>query len=113
MAITSTYANLALDDLFTGTFYAALHTASGEVAASGYARVPFTFAAASAGGTSNAIDIVFPAALAAWGTVTKFAVYTASTAGTLMFTVLLSSSEVVGITQIVSIDAGVMTVLLA
>jgi hypothetical protein len=55
-------------------------TGQGEVntAGTGYARQgPVVFSAPSGGQVSNTVDIVFPTALAGWGTVTHVAIFTA------------------------------------
>ena len=74
----------------TATAYVSLHTAdpvdtgASEVSGGAYARQgPTTFANAGNNPTvaSNSAIITFPAATAAWGTITHFGVWDAATAG--------------------------------
>jgi hypothetical protein len=68
-----------------------------EVAAGDYARQAITFAAPSAGTTSNTGLINFTgSAAASWGTVTHFAVCSAATAGTRLFSDPLVTPKTVG-----------------
>lgn len=91
-----------------GTHYFALSTttptdAGGNFTEPGvgsYARVAATnnsttWPAASGGVKANGIQITFPTATAAWGTVTHFGIYDASSGGNLLYLGALTSSLVV------------------
>lgn len=73
------------------TVYAALLTAFTddttytEVSGSNYGRTSASFAAASAGATSNSSAITSPTASGSWGTVTHVAIFDASTSGNLLW----------------------------
>ena len=56
-----------------------------EVSGGSYARQAVTFTSPTGGATSNTADIYFPAASAAWGTVTHFALFDAVTGGNILF----------------------------
>lgn len=70
-----------------------------EVSGGSYARVSLTpataFGAAAAGSISNAADITFTTATAAWGTITHFAIRDAATAGNMLVYGALTASKVV------------------
>lgn len=51
----------------------------------GYARQSVTFGAPSSGVVANTNNVVFPRSLAAWGNVTHFALFDASTAGNMLY----------------------------
>lgn len=68
--------------------YLGLHTESAgeagtgaEVSGGSYARQEVAFDAPSNGSTTNSADVLFPVATAAWGTISHFALWDASTAG--------------------------------
>lgn len=87
--------------LFTGTETANDGTGLTEVSGNGYARVQITndntsWPAASSRSKSNGVAIVFPQPSGSWGTVTTGGLYTASTAGTLIITTLLSNARTPG-----------------
>lgn len=100
------------------TVYVALATTTGSDAACGtevtggsYARVAVTSSLANwagtqgagttvastgtSGTTSNNASVTFPAPTAAWGTVTEFCVFDASTAGNLLFRAALTTSKTI------------------
>ena len=98
------------------TTYVALSTADptddnsgiAEPSGSGYARVTTSASdwdAAASGATANAAAITFPEASGAWGTVTHFALFDASTAGNMLMYGTLDASRVItsGITPRFSI----------
>jgi len=69
-----------------------------EVASAGaYARQVVAFTVASNGTTSNSAVVTFPVATASWGTVTYVGIRDAITAGNLLFSGILSVSQLVGI----------------
>jgi hypothetical protein len=90
--------------LFTDTNTASQRDAGTvtEVSTSGtaYARVSVTnnstnWPGASAGAKANGTAITFPTATGAWGTVTAFGIYDASTAGNLLYWGDLTSSQAI------------------
>lgn len=103
-----------------GTLYFALFTSAPddtgggtEVSAGGYARVSKTvggtdFEASTANGVAvtNKTAVQFPVATAAWGTVTHWGVYDASTGGNLIFWGPLPASLVIAINQTASWAVG-------
>jgi len=84
---------LSTAGIATGSIYAALFTTpttdtgSGvEVVGGGYARVSITgFSPAASGSSSNTTIGTFPSASAAWGVVTHFALFDASSGGNMLF----------------------------
>lgn len=66
-----------------------------EVSGGSYARQAVTFASPSGGATSNTADIYFPAASAAWGTVTHFALFDAVTGGNILFHGILDIPKII------------------
>lgn len=108
MAGKSTYyANIILDYMLgsanPATVYVALFTSAPtdagggtEAAGGSYARAAVTnnstnFPNAAAGAKSNAVDIVFADATAAWGTIVAVGIYDALSSGNLLFWTLLVS----------------------
>lgn len=94
--LSDTFENRALDWLLvTGTptrasgTWLALYTATPTDSTAGtevtnanaYARTALTFDAAASGATQNALDVTFPTATGAWGTVTHWAVVDSATHG--------------------------------
>lgn len=84
--------------LFTGTESANDGTGLTEVSGNNYARVAVTnndtnWPAAASRTKSNGTSIVFPQPSGAWGTVTTWGAYSASSGGTLIITGLLSTSR--------------------
>jgi hypothetical protein len=74
------------------TVYLALYTtaptdAGGgtQVSGTSYARVAVTFAAASSGASSNSGSLTFAVAGGAWGTITAWGLFDASTGGNLLY----------------------------
>jgi hypothetical protein len=113
-------ANAALDHFFGGpdwtpaaTLWFGLGTSVGEIAGSGYARVAIannltSFPAASGGQKATAVDVSFgPATAADWVTATRFRIYDASTAGTLLLEQDLDSALVSpALAETATLDAG-------
>lgn len=78
-----------------------------EVAGLGYARQQVQFSAASAGATENTTLITFPqAAGGAWGTITHWALFDASTAGNMLISGAFAASRVIADTDQLLINAG-------
>ena len=95
------------------TVYAALFTtaptAGGggvEVAGGGYARQTVLFSLPSNGVSSNTADVVFPVALAAWGTLVAFGVYDQSVGGNLLYFNVLSVPRTVTLNDQVRFPVG-------
>lgn len=120
--------NKVLDHIFgataytaPATIYMALFTAtpadSGggtEVSGGAYARAAITnnttnWPAASGGVKSNGTTVTFPTSTAAWGNVTHFGFYDASTAGNLLYFGALDNAQNVGINNVMSFTAGTLT----
>lgn len=122
----SDYAENKVNELLVGktaftlpTAHVALYTAAPtdagggtEVTGGAYARVATAgtdWAASSGGSISNANAITFPAATAAWGTVTHFGVFDAATAGNLLFWAALTTSKAIASGDTASFAAGALT----
>lgn len=56
-----------------------------EVSGGGYARQAMTFGAPTDGVATNSVQVTFPEATAAWGTVSHVGIRTALTGGSLLF----------------------------
>ena len=100
MSAKSNYLELKVLDHFLGTastsapsnVYLALHTADptdagsgAEVSGNGYSRQVITFAAASSGSASSNTAEEFTASGGAFGTITHFGIWYASTSGNLLY----------------------------
>ena len=86
-----------------------------EPSGNNYARVETSgsdWDAASGGATANATAITFPAASGSWGTVTHICLFDASSAGNLLASVALDSSQAVTTDQIPRFSAGEIDVTL-
>lgn len=100
------------------TVYIGLFTASPgeagpgtEVTGGSYARVAVTnnttnWPAAAGGAKSNGTDIVFPTATGAWGTVTSFGIFDASTSGNCFYYGDLTTPKVVASSDIFKFVTG-------
>ena len=122
MTAFSNYAeDLVLDWVFTNggatrptSWYVSLHTACptetgsvGELSGNGYARQSVTFAAASAGATSNSGTLTFgPNTTTNWGIVTDVAVWDAATTGNCLAYGSLSSSVTINVGDSLVISSG-------
>lgn len=102
------------------TVYVALHTAnpaedaSGtEVSGGGYARQACAFDAPADGVTQNTAIETWTASGAAYGTVTHFAIWDASTVGNMLFYGALDTSRVVNDGDTIEFAAGALSVTLA
>lgn len=89
--------SLAVTTPYVGLYTAAPSDAGGgtEVSGGSYARVAASFGAASSGAVSNDAAIEFPESTGAWGTVTHFGIFDASTSGNLLYWGALGASRVV------------------
>jgi hypothetical protein len=127
--LTDAAEKLALDFLFNnatatrptawyvGLFTAAPSDSGGgtEVSTGGYARQAVTFAAASTPGgtTSNTGAVSFTASGANWGTITHMAVFTASSAGTMLIEGPLTVSRVINDGDTLTFNIGAIAITLA
>lgn len=87
-----------------------------EVTGGSYARVATTgatWAAASAGATSNAAAVNFPTPTASWGTATHFGLYDAATVGNLLAWAPLTTSQAIGTGNTVSFAIGELDITLS
>lgn len=101
----------------SSTIYVALYTnpptANGggtEVTGAGYARQAVTFGTPTNGQTSNATDVIFPVAMAAWGNVSAFGLFNAVTGGNLLYFNNLSVPRLISLTDQVRFPAGQLIV---
>jgi hypothetical protein len=78
-----------------------------------YVRMPITFDAAvsNTSGTSavNAAAITFARALASWGTISHWAIYTAVSGGTLVAHATFDTPTAIGVNQIFEVADGALT----
>lgn len=81
-----------------------------EVSGGAYARQAVTFSAATTGSCSNAADLLFPVASAAWGTVTHFGIFDAATAGKLLYYGSLTPSQPITSSNQLKLPAGTVIV---
>lgn len=80
--LTTAGKNALLDDFLGNSYYVGLSTnGSTELSGNGYARKLATFDAAASGSANNQL-ITFDEASASWGSVSHFALFTTSSAGT-------------------------------
>ncbi len=125
MSAKSNYLELKVLDHFLGTastsapsnVYLSLHTAnpdedgSGtEVSGSGYSRNVVTFASASSGSTaSNSVE-EFTASGGAFGTVTHFGIWDASSSGNLLYYGALTASKTIADGDTLRFASGAITI---
>jgi len=96
MTVSIAFANASLDASLVGTYYVALTVGGVEVSGSAYARTAVTWAASTSGHKKNNADVVFPRATGgAWGSIDGWALFSASTGGTALFTGVVSPSVVI------------------
>lgn len=102
------------------TVYLALFTADPtdagtgtEVTGGAYARQTITFGAPTNGVASTNADVTFPVATAAWGAVTHFGIYDASSTGNLLFHGAFATSKTIATDDQFKVIAGNITVTLA
>ena len=102
------------------TVYVALFTSdptdagSGtECSGSGYARQSATFSAPSNGSASTNADVSFPQATGAWGTITHFGIFDASSSGNLLYHGALTASKTIASGDLLKITSTNFTVTLA
>ena len=84
-----------------------------EVSGGAYARKSAAFAAPSDGAAATNATITFDQATDAWGTVTHFGIFDASTSGNLLFHGAFTVSKTVGTGDVFTIPSGSLTVTLA
>ena len=77
-----------------------------ELSGNNYTRKEATFSAASSGSITNSATVEFNAATGAWGTITSFGVFDASTSGNLLIYGNFSASKVIAQGDILRINAG-------
>jgi len=111
-AVLSNVSYTSPSAVYTGLYTVAptATTAGTEVTGGSYARVASTFAAASAGSTSNSGAITFPIASAAWGTVVAAAISDSLAGGNQLYFGNLGTSKVVGIGDQLNFAIGALTV---
>jgi len=121
---TDSYENTLLNHVFRNgaytpptTVYIGVFTATPtdsaagtEVSGGAYARQAVTFGAAASGSVTNSAVVEFPAATAAWGTVTSMGIFDAPTAGALIVYGNLTASVTIGVSDILRFAAGAITV---
>jgi len=121
----SNYLELKVLDHFLGTastsspsnVYLALHTANptdagsgAEVSGNGYSRQVITFASASSGSAaSNSVE-EFTASGGAFGTVTHFGIWDASSSGNLLYYGALSASKTIADGDTLRFASGAITI---
>ena len=103
----------------TTTAYVSLHTAdpgntgTSEVVGGAYARQgPITFTQAGSNPTvaSNSAILTYPAATAAWGTITNFGIWTAVSGGTFQGSGALTTSKAVNSGDTARFAANALTI---
>jgi hypothetical protein len=125
MPFTSYTDNKLIDHLLgSGTYtkpaskYVALYVGdpagSGtEISTSGTAYVRQSGSFSVSGGTAtNSGNIEYPAATAAWGTITHVAIFDASTSGNMLVSAALSSAKTIGTGDVLRIPTGQLSVTL-
>ena len=102
------------------TVYVALFTSDPTDAGSGtectggaYARQSATFGAPSDGASSISADVEFPQATGAWGTITHFGIFDASSSGNLLYHGALTASKTIATGDVIKITSSNLTVTLA
>ena len=81
-----------------------------EVAGGSYARQTATFTVPSSGQCSNTVDILFPVASVAWGTVVAFALMDASSGGNMLYFGNLSTPRLVLVSDQIRFPMGQLVV---
>jgi len=101
------------------TLYLALYTSDPtdadtgtEVTGGAYARQAAVFGAAVGGVASNSGVVTFPVATVSWGTVTHVGIRDAITIGNLLYSGILSVSQLVGINNQLVFNAGQISITL-
>ena len=102
------------------TVYVALFTSDPTDAGSGtecsggaYVRQSATFGAPSDGASSISADVEFPQATGAWGTLTHFGIFDASSSGNLLYHGALTASKTIATGDVLKITSSNLTVTLA
>jgi hypothetical protein len=105
----------AINALLAGV-YVGLHTADptalNEIAGGGYARQAYAYSLTGAEPTQAANNalIQFPAATADWGTVTHFALWTASVGGSIILTGALDVAKTISLDDVFRFIVGSLKV---
>jgi hypothetical protein len=86
------------NNIWAALFTSATTDAGGgtEVSGGAYTRMPVDFTPASGGASQNTVDVNFPVAGAAWGTITHVAIFDAVSAGQMLFHGPLAASKTIG-----------------
>ena len=102
------------------TVYVALFTSDPTDAGTGtectggaYVRQSATFGAPSDGASSISADVEFPQATGAWGTITHFGIFDASSSGNLLYHGALTASKTIATGDVLKITSSNLTVTLA
>lgn len=102
------------------TVYVALFTSDPTDAGTGtecsggaYVRQSATFAAPSDGASSISADVEFPQATGAWGTISHFGIFDASSSGNLLYHGALTASKTIATGDVLKITSSNLTVTLA
>lgn len=77
-----------------------------ELSGGSYSRQAVTFSAASSGTTSNNAAVEFSPATSAWGVITHYGIFDASTGGNLLIHGAFTSSRTIAVGDIVKIIVG-------
>ena len=102
------------------TVYLALYTSDPtdaktgtEVSGGAYARQTIAFNTPMNGASSSSVDVLFPIAIASWGTVTHIGLFDAVSAGNLLYHGALTNPKTIAIDDQLKIAAGDITVSLS
>lgn len=102
------------------TVYLALYTSDPtdaktgtEVSGGAYARQTIAFNTPMNGASSSSVDVLFPIAIASWGTVTHIGLFDAVSAGNLLYHGALTNPKTIAIDDQLKITAGDITVSLS
>lgn len=115
MGVTPAGEVRGLNGLLTGC-YISLHTGDptggNEVVGGAYARQSYVYSLSGGDPTTaaNSGVIQFPAATADWGTISHFAIWTASSAGTMVAKDALDSAKAIAIDDVARFLAGQLKV---
>lgn len=96
--------------LFTADGGLEASTLTGEVAGGSYARTTATFGAAASGTATNSVDCTFPAATAAWGTVSHSAIIENSAGTNVLYHGALAASKIINSGDTFKFNAGDISV---
>lgn len=117
--LNHTFRNSALSSpatVYLGLFTAAPSDTGGgtEVSGGAYARTAITFGAPSPAGTiTQNADVLFPVASGAWGTVTHWGIFDASTAGNMLCWSTVTPNQAITTGQQAKIASGQLVITLS